>query len=88
MLMVMKQCCINVYSVTVETVLCKCRHSVNIKTMVFESRSNVNNEIRTPHAGANARLQLLLENSMLKRGITTSKNFEDYLPYWYGFPFC
>ena len=29
----------------------------------------------------------LLENSKPKGGITTSKKIEDYLSYWYGFPF-
>ena len=40
---------------------------------------------RTPHAGANARLQLLVENSKSKKGHNYVK-IEDYRPYWYGFP--
>ena len=45
-------------------------------------------EVRTraPHAGANARLQLLLENCKSKRGHTYVKKFENYIPYWYGNP--
>ena len=39
------------------------------------------------HAGANVWLQLLLENSKSKRGQNYARIFEDYLPYWYGFPF-
>ena len=32
----------------------------------------------------NAQLQLLVENSKLKRVITMSKKSIGYLPYWYG----
>ena len=43
---------------------------LSLKVYVF---SLIGNITRAPHAGANALLQLLLENSTLKRGITMQK---------------
>ena len=39
------------------------------------------NMTRAPHAGDNAWLQLLLENSKSERGHNYETNFENYLPY-------
>ena len=57
------------------------RDTVEMKVILLAS------ETRAPHVGVNARLQLLLKISKSKKGHNYVKEIEDYLPYWYRFPF-
>ena len=65
------------------------RHTAHIGSGDMSNGSTSTVSItRALHAGADAQVQLPLENSKLKKGHNFVKIFlRITLPYWYGFPF-